>query len=123
MNPIYFVSLLCAVLFISCSFTKESCPVIHKRSQLTIREHIVMYEHVIGYCSVEEKIYETDINMVQKWIKDNPNKPVYHTIWGILPYDTLMGMYVIHLFISLFVIGCWAIILDEEQRIRRKQSH
>ena len=119
MNPFYFVSLLCAVLCISCSFTKESCPVIHKRSQLTTRERVVMYEHVIGYCSVEEKIYGTDINMLQEWIKDNPNKPMYHTIWGTLSYNFLIGMYVIHLFVILFVIGCWAIILDEEQRMRR----
>lgn len=100
----------------------ESCPVIHKSSQLTIREHVVMYEHVIGYCSVEEKIYGPDTNIVQDWIKANPNKPVYHTIWGTFSFESLIGMYFIHFAIGTFVLACWLLILDEVKRARRRQS-
>jgi hypothetical protein len=89
---------------ISCRSTMESCPVIHKSSQLTINQRVVMYAHVIGYCSVEEKIYGPDTNIVQDWIKANPNKPVYHTIWGT------------------FVLACWLLILDEVKRTRKRQS-
>ena len=77
-----------------------------------------MYEHVIGYCSVEKKIYGNDVNMVQEWIKANPNKPVYHSFWGTLTYDSLIGMYVIHFMIGVFVVLCWNAMEDEQEKRR-----
>ena len=119
MNLIVF-SLLLITLCISCGSTMESCPVIHKSSQLTINQRVVMYAHVIGYCSVEEKIYGPDTNIVQDWIKANPNKPVYHTIWGTFSFESLISMYFIHFAIGTFVLVFWAFILDEAERIRRR---
>ena len=87
MNLILF-SLLFGAMCISCRSTMESCPVIHKSSQLTINQRVVMYAHVIGYCSVEEKIYGLDTTIVQDWIKANPNKPVYHTLWGTFSFES-----------------------------------
>jgi len=111
-----------ATMCISCRSTMESCPVIHKSSQLTINQHVVMYAHVIGYCSVEEKIYGPDTNIVQDWIKANPNKPVYHTIWGTFSFESLIGIYFIHFAIGTFVLACWLLILDEVERTRKRQS-
>jgi hypothetical protein len=121
MNLILF-SLMFATMCISCRSTMESCPVIHKSSQLTINQHVVMYAHVIGYCSVEEKIYGPDTNIVQDWIKANPNKPVYHTLWGTFSFESLIGMYFIHFAIGTFVLACWLLILDEVERTRKRQS-
>jgi hypothetical protein len=121
MNLILF-SLMFATMCISCRSTMESCPVIHKSSQLTINQHVVMYAHVIGYCSVEEKIYGPDTNIVQDWIKANPNKPVYHTIWGTFSFESLIGIYFIHFAIGTFVLACWLLILDEVERTRKRQS-
>jgi hypothetical protein len=81
-----------------------------------------MYAHVIGYCSVEEKIYGPDTNIVQDWIKANPNKPVYHTIWGTFSFESLIGIYFIHFAIGTFVLACWLLILDEVERTRKRQS-
>ena len=121
MNLILF-SLMFAAMCISCRSTMESCPVIHKSSQLTINQRVVMYAHVIGYCSVEEKIYGPDTNIVQDWIKANPNKPVYHTIWGTFSFESLIGVYFIHFAIGTFVLACWLLILDEVKRTRKRQS-
>ena len=121
MNLILF-SLMFATMCISCRSTMESCPVIHKSSQLTINQHVVMYAHVIGYCSVEEKIYGPDTNIVQDWIKANPNKPVYHTIWGTFSFESLIGIYFIHFAIGTFVLACWLLILDVVERTRKRQS-
>jgi hypothetical protein len=124
MNPILFFSMLFITLYISSGSTTESCPAIHKGSQITTLKStqfmpysdVVMYEHRIGYCSVEKKIYGNDMNMVQEWIKANPNKPVYHSFWGTLSFDSLIGMYVIHAMIGLFGYICWAAIQDEQKR-------
>jgi len=121
MNLILF-SLMFAAMCISCRSTMESCPVIHKSSQLTINQHVVMYAHVIGYCSVEEKIYGPDTHIVQDWIKANPNKPVYHTIWGTFSFESLIGVYFIHFAIGTFIVACWLLILDEVERTRKRQS-
>lgn len=124
MNPIFFF-LLCCALYISSGSITEICPAIHKGSQITTLKSsqfrysdVVMYEHVIGYCGVEHKIYGNDMNtnMVQEWIKANPNKPVYHTFWGTLTFDSLIGMYVIHAMIGLFGVTYWLSIQDEEKR-------
>lgn len=124
MNSFLFCLLLIA-LYVSSSSITESCPAIHKGSQITILKSaqfrysdVVMYEHVIGYCRVEHKIYGNDMsmNMVQEWIKANPNKLVYHTLWGTLTFDSLIGMYVIHTMIGLFGVICWLSIRDEEKR-------
>ena len=117
MNLILF-SLLFTTLCISCGSTTESCPVIHKSSQLTINQRVVMYAHVIGYCSVEEKIYGPDTNIVQDWIKANPNKPVYHTIWGTQTTGSLIGMYAVHALIVVFVLLIWSAIQDELEKRR-----
>ena len=114
MNLIFF-SLLVITLYISSGSTTETCPAIHKSSQLTLLtssqfrpySDVVMYEHVIGYCSVEKKIYGNDVNMVQEWIKANPTTPVYHSFWGTLSFDSLIGMYVIHFMVGVFVVLCW----------------
>ena len=119
MNLILF-SLLFGAMCISCRSTMESCPVIHKSSHLTINQRVVMYAHVIGYCSVEEKIYGLDTTIVQDWIKANPNKPVYHTLWGTFSFESLIGMYFIHFAIGTVVLVCWAFILDEAERARRR---
>jgi hypothetical protein len=124
MNPILFFSMLFGALYISSGSTTESCPAIHKGSQITTLKStqfmpysdVVMYEHRIGYCSVEKKIYGNDMNMVQEWIKANPNKPVYHSFWGTLSFDSLIGMYVIHAMIGLLGYICWAAIQDEQKR-------
>ena len=79
---------------------------------------VVMYEHRIGYCSVEKKIYGNDMNMVQEWIKANPNKPVYHTIWGTQTFDSLIGVYVIHAMIVVFVLLIRSAIQDEIEKRR-----
>jgi hypothetical protein len=124
MNPILFFSLLCGALYISSGSTTEICPAIHKGSQITVLKSsqftpwsdVVMYEHRIGYCSVEKKIYGNDMNMVQEWIKANPNKPVYHTYWGTLSFDSLIGMYVLHGMIGLFGVLIWSAIQDEKKK-------
>ena len=125
MNPILFFSMLIITLYISSGSTTEICPAIHKGSQITTLSSsqfryskVVMHEHVIGYCDVEQKIYGNDMsmNMVQEWIKANPNKPVYHTYWGTLSFDSLIGMYVLHGMIGLFVLLIWSAIQDEQKR-------
>jgi len=125
MNPILFFSMLIGALYISSGSTTEICPAIHKGSQITTLSSsqfryskVVMHEHVIGYCDVEQKIYGNDMsmNMVQEWIKANPNKPVYHTYWGTLTFDSLIGMYVLHAIIIVFVLLIWSAIQDEEKR-------
>ena len=117
--------MLIITLYFSSGSTTEICPAIHKGSQITTLSSsqfryskVVMHEHVIGYCDVEQKIYGNDMstNMVQEWIKANPNKPVYHTFWGTLTFDSLIGMYVIHAMIGLFGVICWLSIHDEEKR-------
>jgi hypothetical protein len=125
MNPILFFSMLIGALYISSSSITEICPAIHKGSQITTLSSsqfryskVVMHEHVIGYCDVEQKIYGNDMsmNMVQEWIKSNPNKPVYHTYWGTLTFDSLIGMYVLHAMFVVFVVLIWSAIQDEEKR-------
>ena len=126
MNPILFFSMLIITMYFSCSSTTEICPAIHKGSQITTVTNtqtrpyskVVMYEHLIGYCDVEQKIYGNDMsmNMVQEWIKANPNKPVYHSFWGTLSFDSLIGMYVLHGMIVVFVLLIWSAIQDEEKR-------
>jgi hypothetical protein len=124
MNSILFFSMLFGVLYVSMSSTTELCPAIHKGSQITTLKStqfmpysdVVMYEHLIGYCSVEKKIYGNDMNMVQEWIKANPNKPVYHSLWGTLSFDSLIGMYVIHAMIVCIVLLIWAAIQDEKKK-------
>ncbi len=54
--------------------------------------------------------------MVQEWIKANPNKPVYHTYWGTLSFDSLIGMYVLHGMIGLFGVLIWSAIQDEKKK-------
>ena len=117
--------MLIITLYISSSSITEICPAIHKGSQITTLSSsqfryskVVMHEHVIGYCDVEQKIYGNDMsmNMVQEWIKSNPNKPVYHTYWGTLSFDSLIGMYVLHAMFAVFVLLIWSAIQDEEKR-------
>ena len=126
MNPILFFSMLIGALYISSGSTTEICPAIHKGSQITMVTNtqtrpyskVVMYEHVIGYCNIEETKYGYDknTNMIQEWIKANPNKPVYHTYWGTLSFDSLIGMYVLHGMIVVFVVLIWSAIQDEQKR-------
>jgi len=127
MNPILFFSMLIITLYISSGSTTEICPAIHKGSQITTLSSsqfryskVVMHEHVIGYCDVEQKIYGNDMstNMVQEWIKANPNKPVYHTYWGTLSFDSLIGMYVLHAMFVVFVVLIWSAIQDEVEKRR-----
>ncbi len=127
MNPILFFSMLIGALYISSGSTTEICPAIHKGSQITTLSSsqfryskVVMHEHVIGYCDVEQKIYGNDMsmNMVQEWIKANPNKPVYHTYWGTQTFDSLIGMYVIHAIIVVFVLLIRSAIQDEIEKRR-----
>ena len=117
--------MLIGALYISSGSTTEICPAIHKGSQITTLSSsqfryskVVMHEHVIGYCDVEQKIYGNDMsmNMVQEWIKANPNKPVYHTYWGTLSFDSLIGMYVLHAMIVVFVLLIRAAIQDEVEK-------
>ena len=125
MNPILF-SMLSGALYLSCSFTTEICPAIHKGSQITMVTNtqtrpyskVVMYEHVIGYCDIEETKYGYDknTNMIQEWIEANPNMSVYHTIWGTQTIGSLIGMYAVHVMIVVFVLTIWAAIQDEKKK-------
>ena len=119
--------MLIITLYISIGSTTEICPAIHKGSHITTLSSsqfryskVVMHEHVIGYCDVEQKIYGNDMsmNMVQEWIKANPNKPVYHTYWGTLTFDSLIGMYVIHAMIVVFVLLIRSAIQGEVEKRR-----
>jgi hypothetical protein len=120
MNPLLFFGLYYAALFVSCYSTTETCPVIHKSSQLMIREHTVMNEHVIKYCEVEGIIYSADSNMIQEWIKANPNRLAYRTVWGSVGWESMLGMYVIHVFLGIVGVGIWIVIEDEKNRNRRR---
>ena len=120
MNPLLFFGLYYAALFVSCHSTTESCPVIHKSSQIMIRDHMITYDHVVEYCKVKETIYSVDSHMIQEWIKANPNKLVYHTLWGSYQWESMIGMYVIHVFLSIMGVGIWIIIEDDARRNRRR---
>ena len=126
MNSILIYSILIGALYVSCSFTSEICPAIHKGSQITMVTNtqtrpfsdVVMNQHVIGYCGAEEKIYGNDMstNMVQEWIKANPNKPVYHTIWGTKTLDSLILLYAVHAFFGLLGYLIWSAVQDEMEK-------
>ena len=128
MNPILFFSMLIITLYFSCSFTTEICPAIHKGSQITMvtntqtrpYSRVVMNEHVIGYCNIEETKYGYDMNtnMIQEWIKANPNMSVYHTFWGTQTTGSLIGMYAVHALIVVFVLLIWSAIEDELEKRR-----
>jgi len=120
MNLLLFFGLYYAALFVSCSFVTESCPVIHKGSEITIREHAVMYKHVVEYCKVEEIIYSVHSDMIQEWMKANPNKLVCHTFWGSFQWESRIGMYIIHIFIGIMGLGIWIIVDDENNHNRRR---
>lgn len=85
-----------------------------------IREHTVMNEHVIKYCEVEGIIYSADSNMIQEWIKANPNRLAYRTVWGSVGWESMLGMYVIHVFLGIVGVGIWIVIEDEKNRNRRR---
>jgi hypothetical protein len=120
MNLILFFGLYYAALFVSCHSTTETCPVIHKSSQLMIREHTLTYKHVIEYCKVEGTIYSADSHTIQEWIKANPNKLVYHTLWGSFGWESLAGVYGIHVFLGIVVIMIWIFVDNENNRNRRR---
>ena len=81
---------------------------------------VVMNEHVIGYCNIEETKYGYDMNtnMIQEWIKANPNMSVYHTFWGTQTTGSLIGMYAVHALIVVFVLLIWSAIEDELEKRR-----
>lgn len=85
-----------------------------------IRDHMVTYKHVIEYCEVEGIIYSADSNMIQEWIKANPNRLAYHTMWGSFGWESLAGMYGIHVFLGIVVIMIWIFVDNEERRNRRR---
>ena len=120
MNTLLFFAIFYATLYLSCSSTTESCPTRHKTSKLAIHTHVIMYEHGIEYCGIEENIYGTNKYMIQEWIKDHPTKSIYHTIWGAFRIESLHKIYNIHLLLGVFVLVFWEIIMDEKHRMRRR---
>ena len=114
-----FLTLVCAALYVSCYFTEEVCPILHKSSELTIHERVIMYKHVVECCGVKENIYGMNAEMIDSWIKVHPNKTMYHTRWGTFHQGDLIGLYFAHFFIGMFVMGVWLVIEDERRRVRR----
>lgn len=119
MKQFLIIASLIAALSISCYSTKESCPTIYKDSTLTIHENVIMYKHVVECCGVEKKLYGSHADMIQEWIKLHPTIMIYHTFWGSVERKYLHEIYFLHVLGGLFILGLWAVIVEENWRIRR----
>ncbi len=119
MKPFLIIALLGAALYVSCYYTEEICPILHKSSELTIHERVIMYKHVVECCGVKENIYGMNAEMIDAWINIHPNKMMYHTQWGTFRRDDLIGLYFAHFFVGMFVVVLWLVIEEENRRVRR----
>lgn len=119
MNQFLLFASVCAALSVSCYSTKESCPTIYISSEITIHEHVMMYKHVVECCGVEKKLYGTHADMIQEWIKIHPTIMIYHTFWGSVELKYLHEIYFLHILGGLFILGLWAVIVEENRRMRR----
>jgi hypothetical protein len=89
---------------------------------LTIHNNVTMYTHGIEYCGIQDNIYGTSKYMIQEWIKNHPTKPVCRALWGTFRCESLRAIYFVYLYTGTFVFVIWAIIIDEEQRIRWRRG-